>query len=41
MNPLQLYTQFIQQWQKACTDVIGFWERAGEADNAADPRRRY
>jgi hypothetical protein len=41
MNPLQLYTQFIEQWQKAWTDVMGFWAKAGKADNTAGPRRRH
>jgi hypothetical protein len=29
MNPLQLYTQMIEQWQKAWTDAMGFWTKKG------------
>jgi ABC-type nitrate/sulfonate/bicarbonate transport system substrate-binding protein len=32
MNPLQLYTQFIEQWQKAWTDMMDFWAKAGTTE---------
>ena len=25
MNPLQIYMQFAEQWQKACTDAMTYW----------------
>jgi hypothetical protein len=25
MNPLQIYMQFAQQWQKACADAMAHW----------------
>ena len=31
----------IGQWQKAWTDVMGFWAKAGKADDTAGPRRRF
>jgi hypothetical protein len=27
MNPLQIYLQFAEQWQKACTDAMAQWGR--------------
>jgi hypothetical protein len=30
MNPLQAYAQFAQQWQKAWTDAMSFWSKAGQ-----------
>jgi hypothetical protein len=29
MNPLQLYMQFAEQWQKACSEAMGFWGKSG------------
>jgi hypothetical protein len=29
MNPLQLYMQFAQQWQKSWTEAMAFWSKAG------------
>jgi len=29
MNPFQAYAQFAEQWQKAWTDAMGFWTKAG------------
>jgi len=40
MNPLQLYSQVMEQWQKAWTDAMGFWAKAGRTDDTAGPRRR-
>ena len=28
-NPLQLYMQFAEQWQKAWADAVGFWTKTG------------
>jgi hypothetical protein len=25
MNPLQIYMQFAEQWQKACADAMAYW----------------
>jgi len=30
MNPLQLYTQVMEQWQKAWSDAMSFWAKAGK-----------
>ena len=30
MNPFQLYVQFAEQWQKACTEAMAFWGKAGK-----------
>jgi hypothetical protein len=40
MNPLQLYTQMMSQWQKAWTDAMSFWAKGGRSDDTAGPRRR-
>jgi hypothetical protein len=40
MNPLQLYTHMMGQWQKAWTDAMGFWTKAGTTDDTAGPHRR-
>lgn len=40
MNPLQLYTQLMGQWQKAWTHAVGFWAKAGTTDDTAGPHRR-
>ena len=40
MNPMQLYTQLMEQWQKAWTDAMGFRAKAGRTDVTAGPRRR-
>jgi len=31
MNPLELYMQFTQQWQKAWTDAMAFWAQGRKA----------
>ena len=30
MNPMQFYAQFAEQWQKAWSDGLAFWTRAGK-----------
>ena len=30
VNPLGVYMQFAQQWQKAWTDTVAFWAKAGK-----------
>ena len=27
-NPMQFYMQFVEQWQKACSDAMAFWTKA-------------
>jgi hypothetical protein len=39
MNPLLLYTQLMGQWQKAWTDAMGFWAKAGTRNDTAGPHR--
>src|SRR5262249_52100408 len=29
-NPLEVYMQVAQQWQKACADAMSFWMKAGK-----------
>ena len=29
-NPLEMYTQVAQQWQKACADAMAIWMKAGK-----------
>jgi hypothetical protein len=29
-NPLEMYMQVAQQWQKACADAMAFWMKAGK-----------
>jgi len=28
MNPMQFFMQFVEQWQKACSDAMAFWTKA-------------
>jgi hypothetical protein len=30
LNPFQAYAQFAEQWQKAWTDAMSFWSKAGQ-----------
>ena len=30
MNPMQFYTQFFEQWQKAWSDAMVFWTKAAK-----------
>jgi hypothetical protein len=39
MNPMQLYMQFAEQWQKAWTDAMGFWAKAGKLPDDIGLRR--
>ena len=32
-NPLGIYIQIAQQWQKACADTMAFWTKAGESNS--------
>ena len=36
VNPLQLWIELTQQWQKAFTDAMGFWDKAARSGG---PRR--
>jgi hypothetical protein len=38
-NPLQFWMQFAEQWQKACTDAMAFWARAGKPYDDVGVRR--
>jgi hypothetical protein len=38
-NPLQFWMQFAEQWQKACTDAMAFWARAGKPYDDVRVRR--
>jgi hypothetical protein len=40
MNPMQLYAQFVNQWQKAWTDAMAFWGKSGKPPDAESSRRR-
>jgi hypothetical protein len=39
-NPMQFWMQWAEQWQKAWTDAMAFWEKAGQADYGVGSRRR-
>jgi hypothetical protein len=38
-NPLQFWMQFAEQWQKACTDAMAFWAKAGKPYDDVGVRR--
>jgi len=38
-NPLQFWMQFAEQWQKAWTDAMAFWVKAGKLYDDVGPRR--
>jgi hypothetical protein len=40
MNPVQLYAQFFQQWQKAWTNAMDFWAKSGKPHDTESSRRR-
>jgi hypothetical protein len=40
MNPLQLWMQFAEQWQKGSAEVMKFWATGGQPPEAGRPRRR-
>jgi hypothetical protein len=37
LNPLQLWIELTQQWQKAFTDAMGFWEKAAKSGGSRRP----
>ena len=37
MNPMQLYMQFVEQWQKAWSDAMAFWTKAAIPPGGARP----
>jgi hypothetical protein len=39
MNPFQLWMQFAEQWQKAWTDAMAFWVKAGKPHDSVGVRR--
>jgi hypothetical protein len=39
-NPMQFWMQWAEQWQKAWTDAMALWAKAGQADYGAGSRRR-
>jgi hypothetical protein len=39
MNPLQLYMQFVEQWQKAWADAMAFWTKVGNPYDNVGLRR--
>ena len=39
-NPMQFWMQWAEQWQKACTDAMALWAKAGQPDYGVGPRRR-
>jgi glycerate kinase len=38
MNPMQLFMQFAEQWQKAWSDAMAFWTKAASQQTAGWPR---
>jgi hypothetical protein len=40
MNPMQLYAQLVNQWQKAWTDAMTFWGKGGKPPDTDSSRRR-
>src|SRR5262245_50662219 len=39
-NPMQFWMQWAEQWQKAWTDAMAFWAKAGQPDYGVGSRRR-
>jgi hypothetical protein len=39
-NPMQFWLQWAEQWQKAWTDAMALWAKAGQPDYGAGSRRR-
>jgi hypothetical protein len=39
-NPMQFWMQWAEQWQKAWTDAMAFWDKAGQSDYGLGSRRR-
>ena len=40
MNPLQIWMQLAEQWQKASVDAMGFWAKGGRPPDAGASRNR-
>jgi len=36
-NPFGVYMQIVQQWQKACTDAMGFWTKVDRPSSWRTP----
>ena len=39
-NPMEFWMQWADQWQKACTDAMALWDKAGQPGYGVGPRRR-
>jgi hypothetical protein len=39
LNPLRFYMQYVEQWQKAWVDAVGFWVNAGKLRESVGLRR--
>jgi len=39
-NPMEFWMQWAEQWQKACTDAMALWDKAGQPGYGVGPRRR-
>lgn len=39
MNPFQFWMEWPQHWQKACTEAMAFWTKAGGLPEGGGPRR--
>jgi hypothetical protein len=39
-NPMQFWTQWMEQWQKACADAMALWADPGKSDYGPGSRRR-
>jgi hypothetical protein len=39
-NPMQFWMQWAEQWQKAWTDAMALWDKAGQPGYGVGPRRR-
>jgi len=39
-NPMQFWTQWMEQWQKACADAMALWADPGKPDYGPGSRRR-
>jgi phage-related minor tail protein len=39
INPMQLWIQSVEQWQKAWADAMTFWTKAGKPHDGVGPRR--
>src|SRR6266404_1911162 len=39
-NPMEFWMQWAEQWQKAWTDAMALWSKAGQPDYGVGSRRR-